>query len=102
MGPQVELLPQNDSWELDSYGMARCAELIWIWALRPLPLSGDPRWVDYDYSELSVSMTGATNGGWRQAGAGITLYSYTDGITSNREVWTWKPAGTATCQRGWT
>ena len=57
---QVELLPQQDSWELDSY-------LQWHGALSPdvdlgasatyYSYPSDPRSVDYDYSELSVSMT---------------------------------------------
>ena len=89
---QVELLPQKVSWELDSY-------LEWRGALSPdLDLGAsatyysypsDPRWVDYDYSELNVSMTWRDQ--WRMGVSwlpGITLYSYTDGIASNRQVWT--------------
>ena len=89
---QVELLPESDSWELDSY-------LQWHGALSSdwdlgasatyYSYPNDPRYVDYDYSELRASLTWRDQ--FRLAASWtpqVALYSYSDGLAEHRQVWT--------------
>ena len=89
---QVELAPRSDTWELDTY-------LQWHGALSSdfdlgasathYSYPSDPRPVDYNYDELSLSLT------WRDQirvaanwTPSINLYSYSDGLASDRQVLT--------------
>ena len=89
---QVELAPQSDTWEFDGY-------LQWHGAINSdLDLGAsathytypnDPRPVNYNYDELSISIM------WRDQirlavswTPSINLYSYSDGLAENRQVFT--------------
>jgi len=91
-GSQVALAPHSDSWELDSYLQWHGA-LSADWELGAAATyysyPGDPRPVDYNYGELSVSMM------WRDQiriaaswTPSITLYSSSDGLATHRQAWT--------------
>jgi uncharacterized protein (TIGR02001 family) len=89
---QVALAPHSDNWELDSY-------LQWHRALNPDLEFGasatyysyphDPRPVDYNYSELSLSLMWRDQ--FRVAASWtprIPLYSLADGLAPDEKVWT--------------
>ncbi len=87
---QVSLAPESDSWELDSYlqwHRALSADLALGASATYYSYPGDPRPVDYNYTELSLSLL------WRdqiRVAASwtprITLYSYEDGLATDEQA----------------
>ena len=87
---QVALAPHSDTWELDSYlqwHRALSADLEFGAAATYYSYPSDPRPVDYNYSELSLSLM------WRDQirvaaswTPSITLFSYSDGLATHRQV----------------
>jgi uncharacterized protein (TIGR02001 family) len=89
---QVALAPRSDTWEIDSYlqwHRALDADLDLGASATYYSYPGDPRPVDYNYSEMSVSLMWRdqirVTASWTPS---VTLFSYEDGLAIDHQAFT--------------